>query len=125
MKQLFYFTALIGFLINCSCNKGENNPVFGEYNTLYTQIIYPGADTGTLRDQHVSVSYFAEGQIKVNDYYMYQGGNGNYFSGGNTSTNVNWSLQYFPERDSIEFRWNQYNILGTSTSRYWRGTKVH
>jgi hypothetical protein len=125
MKLLVHFIAVNVLLISLSCNKEKKNPLFGDYNTIYTQIIYPNADTGTVQNQLVSVSYFTNDQIVVNDYYMYQSGNGNYYTGGDVNTDRNWSLQYFPEEDSIEFRWNQYNSVAASTSRYWRGRKVH
>jgi hypothetical protein len=115
---------LMALTIICSsCNKEKKNPVFGDYKTVYRQVLIPASDTVYLYDQKINISYFYEEQIKVKDYVMYKSTYANYYTGGDVYKNTNWSLQYFPENDSIELRWNQYDITTSSILKTWNGVR--
>ena len=111
--------------IYSACNKEKKNPAFGDYETVYTEISIPAYDTFTLYEQPIHISYFYKEQIKVEDYVMYQSNLENYYTGGDVYKNTNWTLQYFPSNDSIEFRWNQYAVPGSSVLKTWNGIKTN
>jgi hypothetical protein len=127
MKNLHPVLTVImgGLFIFCSCNKEKKNPLFGDYNTVYIHVNFPANDSSIIYDQIISVSYFTDDQIKAGDWYLYKSnGLENYYTGGDMYVNTSWSLQYFPQTDSIEFRWNQYDATSSSETKLWKGIKI-